>query len=158
MSSTKLTVQEEEEIREKLRIMDEKKLLDQYKRLGFSQFEVIDHAHDCKDHKKVIEGDECKTCGGLRVSVFKKSEKELLFFNNVELSRDDEYNRINVGELDDAIAKMYEQIDKAAQNVNEQFKDKVQLYLSHPDFTLKYLRRKSFVVSDKFKELGFDNY
>jgi len=86
-----------------------------------------------------------------------KQSKELLFFDNVELSRDDEYNRINVGELDDAIAKMYDQIDNVVQNFNDQFKGKVHLDLSHPDFTLKYLNRSSF-VSDKFKELGFDNY
>jgi hypothetical protein len=85
-----------------------------------------------------------------------KQSKELLFFDNSELSRDDEYNRINVGELDDAIAKMYEQIDEVVQNLNDQFKGKVRLYLSHPDFTLKYLR--SSFVSDKFKELGFENY
>jgi hypothetical protein len=49
MSSTKLTVKTEEkcrdEIREKLRIIrEDKKLLDQYKRLGFSQSE-----DNCKD-------------------------------------------------------------------------------------------------------------
>jgi hypothetical protein len=86
-----------------------------------------------------------------------KQSKELLFFDNSELSRDNEYNRINVGELDDALAKMYDQIDKVVQNFNDQFKGRAHLYLSHPDFTLKYLKRESF-VSDKFKELGFDNY
>ena len=83
-----------------------------------------------------------------------KQSKKLLFFDNSELSRDDEYNRINVGELDDAIATVYDQIDQVVRNFNEQFKGKVRLDLFHPNFTLKYIKRASF-VSNKFKELGF---
>jgi hypothetical protein len=145
-----LTVQVEEkcrdEIREKLRIIrEDKKLLDQYKRLGFSQSEDIDHQHNCKDRKKVIEGDECKTCGGLRVLMFKNPENELIFCDGdpdekyrVYHSKDEtsEVSAVTLGELDKAMVELYDQIDEAVKNINHKFKGKLKFDLTHPELNI----------------------
>ncbi len=154
MSSTKLTVQTEEkcrdEIRENLKIIREnmrnidKKLLDQ---LGFSQSGDIHHIHDCKDRKKVIEGDECKTCGGLRVLMFKKPEKELIFCDgdpddkymvlyNDESIIKSEVSEVTLGELDKAMVELYDQIDEAVNNINHKFEGQLEFDLTHPELNI----------------------